>query len=118
FALPARPRGSLILLTAGPCEASQEPRCAPAAVPSRARRPRGRRPCVRHGCRHRPDGRAGLALGHRGSRPGSLPVLGIAPWGEEEEEEEEVPVSKRDKARNTAQAAKGKTKRAAGKAAG
>ena len=73
---------------------------------------------MRHGCRHRPDGRAGLALGHRGSRPGSLPVLGIAPWGEEEEEEEEVPVSKRDKARNTAQAAKGKTKRAAGKAAG
>ena len=46
-------------------------------------------------------------------------MLGIAPWGEEEEEEEEeVPVSKRDKARNTAQAAKGKTKRAAGKAAG
>ena len=57
-----------------------------------------------------------MALGHRGSRPGSLPGLGIAPWGEEEEEE--VPVSKRDKARNTAQAAKGKTKRAAGKAAG
>jgi uncharacterized protein YjbJ (UPF0337 family) len=40
-------------------------------------------------------------------------VLGIAPRGKEV-----IPVSTRDKVRNTAQAAKGKAKRAAGKAAG
>jgi hypothetical protein len=48
-----------------------------------------------------------------GSRPGSLPVPGTAAQGKED-----IPVNKRDKARNTAQTAKGNAKRAAGKAAG